>query len=76
MTPPDQSGPRPTRQAAFTPATALERIGLRGDRIAFGLAGIGGAWGPVDQGLARETLKQAIEFGVGVFDVAPAYGTA
>ena len=69
-------GPRPTRREAFTPAAALDRLGLRGDRIAFGLAGIGGAWGPVDQGLARETLRQAIEFGVGVFDVAPAYGTA
>lgn len=76
MTPPREMGPRPTRQEGFTPAAALDRLGLRGDRIAFGLAGIGGAWGPVDQGLARETLKQAIEFGLGVFDVAPAYGTA
>ena len=76
MTLPDQSGPRPTRHESFTPAVALERLGLRGDRLAFGLAGIGGAWGPVDQGVARETLRQAIEFGVGVFDVAPAYGTA
>ena len=76
MTPPREIGPRPTRQETFTPAVALERMGLRGDRIAFGLAGIGGAWGPVDQGLARETLRQAIEFGVGVFDVAPAYGTS
>ena len=76
MTPPREMGPRPTRQEGFTPAAALDRLGLRGDRIAFGLAGIGGAWGPVDQGLARETLRMAIAAGVGVFDVAPAYGTA
>ena len=68
--------PHPSRHAAFTPADALARLGLRTDRLAFGLAGIGGAWGLVDQGVARETLRQAIEAGVGVFDVAPAYGTA
>ncbi|MEO6876126.1 MAG: aldo/keto reductase [Opitutaceae bacterium] len=67
---------RPTRQENFTPAAALERLGLRGDRIAFGLAGLGGAWGPVDAGLAHETLRLAMEFGLGVFDAAPAYGTA
>ena len=76
MTLPHPHGPRPTRHKSFTPAVALERLGLRGDRLAFGLAGIGGAWGPVDEGVARETLRQSIEFGVGVFDVAPAYGTA
>ena len=72
----NQPGPHPTRQEAFTPSAALERLGLRGDRLAFGLAGIGGAWGPVDQGVARETLRQAVELGIGCFDVAPAYGTA
>ena len=76
MTLPLQVGPRPTRQETFTPAAALERLGLRGDRLAFGLAGIGGAWGPVEEGVARETLQQAVEFGIGVFDVAPAYGSA
>ncbi len=70
--------PRPTRQAI---ALHVRRqrwsvLGLRGDRLAFGLAGIGGAWGPVDAGLARETLRQAMESGLAVFDVAPAYGTA
>jgi len=68
--------PHPSRHAAVTPADALARLGLRADRLAFGLAGIGGAWGPVDPGVARETLRQAVEAGVGVFDVAPAYGTA
>ena len=74
MTPPAQS--RPTRRVQFTPSATLERLGLRSDRIAFGLAGIGGAWVPVDQGVARATLQQALELGVGCFDVAPAYGTA
>ena len=73
---PLQRVPRPTRLETFTPAAALERLGLRGDRLALGLAGLGGAWGPVDPGLARETLRQAVEFGLGVFDVAPSYGTA
>jgi D-threo-aldose 1-dehydrogenase len=76
MTPPVQPAPRPTRRDPFTSSAALEKLGLRGDRLAFGLAGIGGAWGPVDQGVARETLRLAVELGVGCFDVAPAYGTA
>ena len=67
---------RPTLQAEFTPAEALEQLGLRGDRLALGLAGLGGAWGPVDQGVARETLQLALTGGIGVFDAAPAYGTA
>ena len=32
MTLPDQSGPRPTRHESFTPAVALERLGLLFDR--------------------------------------------
>jgi aryl-alcohol dehydrogenase-like predicted oxidoreductase len=76
MTPPAQPASRPTRRESFTPSTALEKLGLRGDRLAFGLAGIGGAWGPVDQGVARATLQQAVEVGVGCFDTAPSYGTA
>jgi len=76
MTPSLQAGPRPTRRETFTPAAGLERIGLRSDRLAFGLAGVGGAWGEVDPGVARETLRQAVEYGLGVFDVAPTYGTA
>jgi len=76
MTLPLQPAPRPTRRDCFTPAATLEQLGLRGDRLAFGLAGIGGAWGPVDEVVSRETLRRAVEYGVGCFDVAPAYGTA
>jgi aryl-alcohol dehydrogenase-like predicted oxidoreductase len=81
MTPPESDGKRdadqrPTRQNELRPSLALEGLGLRGDRVGFGLAGIGGAWGPVDQGLARETLRMSLELGMRVFDAAPSYGTA
>ncbi len=67
---------RPTRRAGSQPPAALIGRGLGEARVAFGLAGIGGAWGPVDPGLARETLQLAFSLGIRVFDVAPAYGTA
>lgn len=67
---------RPTRRAMFGPSVALERLGLLGGRVALGLAGLGGAWGPVDQGLARDTVRLALELGLTVFDTAPSYGTA
>ncbi len=76
MTPPIQPELRPTRRAQTAPSTRLEQLGLQSLPVAFGLAGIGGAWGPVDAGVARETLAQAIEFGLTAFDVAPSYGTA
>ena len=72
MTAPHQPTPRENPASS----AELERLGLRGDRVAFGLAGIGGAWGPVDPGIARETLRQALELGITVFDAAPSYGTA
>lgn len=70
------AAPRPTRRGQPASSSELERLGLRSDRIAFGLAGVGGAWGPVDQGRARETLHHALELGIRVFDAAPSYGTA
>jgi len=76
MTAPSQPAPRPTRRTAPAPAATLARLGLGDTRVAFGLAGIGGAWGPVDPGLARETLALAFELGLSAFDAAPAYGTA
>jgi D-threo-aldose 1-dehydrogenase len=54
----------------------LPRLDLQDTRVAFGLAGLGGAWGPVDPGLARATLQLSLELGVTVFDVAPAYHAA
>ncbi|MDB6168850.1 MAG: aldo/keto reductase [Verrucomicrobia bacterium] len=76
MSSPGDRAARPTRQGRIEPSAALERLDLRGDRIAFGLAGIGGAWGPVDPVVARETLRRALELGISVFDVAPSYGNA
>ncbi|MDB6092471.1 MAG: aldo/keto reductase [Verrucomicrobia bacterium] len=66
----------PTRRETTMPSLVLERRDLRDDGVAFGLAGIGGAWGPVDPGVARETMQRAMEIGIGVFDTAPSYGTA
>lgn len=71
-----RASPRPTRRAGAQPPAALIARGLGESRLAFGLAGLGGAWGPVDPGLARETLQLAFSLGIHVFDVAPAYGTA
>lgn len=74
--PSSSSGPRPTRQATLTPCAALAQLGLGETRLAFGLAGIGGAWGRVDPGIARETLQQALALGIAVFDAAPSYGNS
>lgn len=76
MRPSPEPPPRPTRREHDTPSTALERPGLGRGRVAFGLAGIGGAWGPVDPGVARETLQLSLELGLTIFDLAPSYGTA
>ncbi|QYM78993.1 aldo/keto reductase [Horticoccus luteus] len=65
---------RPACQATLAPSTRLVELGLGGARLALGLAGLGGAWGAVDEGEARETLRAALAAGVTVFDVAPAYG--
>lgn len=53
----------------------LSARGLGESRLALGLGGLGGAWGPVDQGESLETLRHALHVGVTVFDTAPAYGT-
>ena len=76
MTPPFQPVPRPTRRAHDPMDAGLGRRGLRGERLAFGLAGIGGAWGPMDQGVARATLRRAVELGIGCFDAARSYGNS
>src|SRR5690606_26112483 len=55
---------------------ALDRLGLGSSRLALGLATLGGAWGTVDEAESRATVWHALEQGVRVFDVAPAYGAA
>jgi aryl-alcohol dehydrogenase-like predicted oxidoreductase len=70
------SGPRPTRRERFQPSIALDRLGLGGTPLALGLAGVGGAWGPVDAAVGLDTVRLALEKGVEAFDAAPSYGTA
>ena len=67
---------RPTRRTEFGLAPALAAQGLGDSRLALGLAGLGGAWGPVDQEESLTTILRALELGVKVFDAAPAYGSA
>jgi aryl-alcohol dehydrogenase-like predicted oxidoreductase len=66
----------PTRRTDFGPSPRLAELGLGGNRLALGLAGLGGSWGPVDEDESLATILYALEKGVRVFDTAPAYGTA
>lgn len=67
---------RPTRLAEFGTSPRLAALGLGESRLALGLAGLGGAWGPVDEDQSLEAILRALAEGVGVFDAAPAYGAA
>lgn len=66
----------PTRLAAFGPSAKLAALGLGESRLALGLAGLGGAWGRVDEGESLDAVLHAMAEGVAVFDVAPAYAQA
>ena len=68
--------PRPTRLPEFGTSAKLAALGLGDSRLALGLAGLGGAWGPVDEGASRDAILRALAEGIRVFDAAPAYGTA
>jgi D-threo-aldose 1-dehydrogenase len=68
--------PRPTRLPDFTASPALAARGLGQHRLALGLAGLGGAWKPVDSGESVATILDALEHGIDAFDAAPAYGEA
>lgn len=70
------STPRPTRRTEFGVSSQLDGRGLGESRLALGLAGLGGAWGPVDEAESFATVTRALERGVCVFDAAPAYGAA
>lgn len=50
--------------------------GLGNSRLALGLAALGGAWCPVDEGESLATIIHALERGVRAFDAAPSYGVA
>lgn len=68
--------PRPTRLSEDGLSTALASRGLGADRMALGLAGVGGGWRAVDEGESLATIEQALEYGIRVFDAAPAYVAA
>jgi D-threo-aldose 1-dehydrogenase len=57
-------------------STTFAALELGSDRLALGLAGVGGAWGPVDEAESFATLQLALARGVRVFDAAPSYGIA
>jgi aryl-alcohol dehydrogenase-like predicted oxidoreductase len=67
---------KPTRRTEFGICPAMGACGLGDDRLALGLAGLGGAWGPVDEGESLATILHAWECGVRAFDAAPSYGAA
>ncbi|MBI3615548.1 MAG: aldo/keto reductase [Candidatus Omnitrophica bacterium] len=50
------------------------RTGWKVSEIGFGCWGLGGGWGPADDGQARSALKRALELGVNFFDTAYVYG--
>jgi aryl-alcohol dehydrogenase-like predicted oxidoreductase len=66
--------PCPTRLTEFGVSPVLAARGLGDSRLALGLAGLGGTWGPVDEGESLATILHALTSGVRVFDSAPAYG--
>ncbi|MBK8858777.1 MAG: aldo/keto reductase [Opitutaceae bacterium] len=68
--------PRPTRRTDFTVPPELAARGLGRGRLVLGLAGLGGAWKPVDPGESVATVLHALEHGIDAFDPAPAYGEA
>ena len=68
--------PRPTRRTDFTVPPELAARGLGRGRLVLGLAGLGGAWRPVDSGESVATVLHALEHGIDAFDPAPAYGEA
>ncbi len=67
---------RPTRSTAAGGSANLDQQGLGAGRLALGLAGLGGAWGPVDEGESLAAVELALARGIRVFDAAPAYGAA
>lgn len=67
---------QPTYRPDFTVPPELAARGLGRGRLVLGLAGLGGAWKPVDMGESIATVLHALEHGIDAFDPAPAYGTA
>ncbi len=54
----------------------FSKMGLGSGRVALGTAGIGGAWGPVNEIESIDTLLWAFESGIRIIDTAAAYNEA
>ena len=50
------------------------KTGWRISEVGFGCWGVGGGWGPRDDGEAEAALRRALELGVNFFDTAYVYG--
>lgn len=64
---------RPMRRSEFGVSPPLAARGLGDTRLALGLAGLGGGWGPTDPDQSLETVLRGLECGVTAFDAAPSY---
>jgi L-galactose dehydrogenase len=53
----------------------LGRSGLRVSKLSFGASALGGVFGPVDETTAVRAVHAALDCGINLFDVAPAYGS-
>lgn len=56
-----------------TDRVPLGKTGLHVSRLGLGCSALGGVFGPVDESAAIDTVHAALEAGINLFDVAPAY---
>ena len=54
--------------------TLLGETELEVSRICYGTWQLGGAWGKIDDGEAKATIRRAVDLGINFFDTAQAYG--
>jgi aryl-alcohol dehydrogenase-like predicted oxidoreductase len=51
----------------------LGKTGMNVSRLSFGASSLGGVFHPVDEGVAIKAVHAALDCGINLFDVAPAY---
>lgn len=66
----------PTTPRVSTIASPTYRTDNSTPGIVLGTAGLGGAWGPVDEASSVKTILYALEAGIERIDTAPAYNVA
>ena len=64
------------RRTAIDCSARLRDLQLGTCRLALGTAGLGGIWGPVDEGESIATILYGLEQGIDVLDTAPCYQQA